>query len=162
MVNGSENKKMNVVAGDEQQVVLREKQPNRELMQWTYSPDRGYALVKYAIISPADVYHGLPYVEINCDDLRNVNGVYVPFQLTYRVLSVDGTEMMRSVMTVRDFKVSDPSNKDDLYHMVWPKGVEILDRRNGSFVMNLGGDRTLDDKQLEDLRVGEEQEQRER
>ena len=138
------------------QPTLSEVQPSGKVYRWTFAPTHGYALVRYAVEKPQGTRDPEPNAELVVDDFRLVRGIPLPFLMTLRWLRENGTEMASRTTKVQSYRLDDPSNTADLYHVRWPKGADVEDRRSNSHVTTTVEGQVLDDATYGDLLVAQE------
>jgi hypothetical protein len=98
-----------------------------QTLEWIFDPANGYALVAYR--RRAEQPTAAIIDEITAADFKPVNGVPLPTTITARTLLPDGYELQRWQATVTHYALKDPANIADRYHITWPAGMSVMDRR---------------------------------
>jgi len=98
-----------------------------QTLEWVFDPARDYALLAYRRRDnqpPASVID-----EITAADFKPVSGVPLPTTIIARRLLPDGYELQRWQATVTRYALKGPANTADRYHITWPAGMSVMDRR---------------------------------
>jgi RNA polymerase sigma factor (sigma-70 family) len=98
-----------------------------QTLEWIFNPANGHALVAYR--RRAEQPTAAIIDEITAADFKPVNGVPLPTTITARTLLPDGYELQRWQATVTHYALKDPANIADRYHITWPAGMSVMDRR---------------------------------
>jgi hypothetical protein len=112
--------------------VLTENQPNGSVYHFTFNPEEGYALEDYDLVYAQSNYK---FQEIVASDFQMVDNIPLPFTITVRFLTLNKVERARQTAKLKSYKLNDPENAEKGYHIKWPKGVMVSDRRTDSAVI---------------------------
>ena len=127
-------------------ISLRGGNPKGNTSEWLLDPELGYAAVRYRVYEKGDAKVG---VEYRMEDFRSVDNLMLPF----KICGVWGADPNRPVRTetikVSTYRLNDPENTPDRYHIDWPEGTRIMDTRAGvAFRVEAGGLRYVDDERI--------------
>jgi hypothetical protein len=119
-------------AGDEGdgRFILRRTDGLGRTQEWVFDRARAYALVNYREFSGSDP-HPLIF-DLVADDFREVQGILLPFRMVQRDIHTNGVVVATMTVQVQEYVLNGPENTEELYHMRWPRGVRVLDRRTGN------------------------------
>src|SRR5665213_360246 len=98
----------------------------------TFDPARGYALTNYSVSSQNDTFFF-----VDCSDMRNVDGVVLPFKIMSRVVANIVREepvRERQDMVVEDYQVRSPENSPDSFYVRWEAKAFVHDMRTGALI----------------------------
>jgi hypothetical protein len=122
--------------------------PNGVVHQVRFNRDAGYALEHYKLIQrdPRE------FSEIDCSDFREIQGVFVPFEISAKSVYTDRLGRERRPWawkaTVEEFILDDPKNTEASMAITWPAGTQVLDNRNNFTIPAVKEARVLTDADI--------------
>ncbi len=114
---------------EEGAISLRGLNHNDWANEWVFDPQLGYALVRYRAYLPKS---NTVFTEYVMEDFRPVDGLMLPFRV-HGVWGLDPNNPRRTeTFVVKAYRLNDPNNTPDRYHIDWPEGTRVYDARTGT------------------------------
>ena len=121
---------MELSRDEDGRIVLHRVNERNMRREWLFDPAKGYAMVAYRLYDHRPP-HGIR-AEITASAFKSVDGVPLPFAMTFRSLDRDGIQQQRWDGTVTRYILNGPDNTPEHYHVPWRKGMTVIDRRTGN------------------------------
>ncbi|MHC4475223.1 MAG: hypothetical protein ACYTEL_06245 [Planctomycetota bacterium] len=123
--------KMEVDMQDNGDAVVRFMRPHAVPHEFVLSKNLGYAPVVYRIRSHDD---GKVGVEMKMGDFENMGGIMLPRKMDLErwTYNEDGTKRFVQIkkLTVGGYRLNDPENVPERYHIKWPENTLVVDARS--------------------------------
>ncbi len=119
---------MTLAKTDEGKISLRG--PNHEGWpnEWLFDPELGYAPVRYRVYKRESNEVSIEYT---IEDFRPVDGLMLPFRVC-GVWGMDPNDRSRTeTVVVTAYRLDDPTNTPERYHIDWPEGTRVKDTHSG-------------------------------
>ena len=120
-------KKMTISRGDSGQVVLTNVDDKNITHEWIFDPKLGYGLTFYRMRVPPENYIN---IEFAMEDFRNVDGIVLPFKMNQRWMNSQEVTFRSDTFEVSDYRLNDPANTVERYHIDCPEGTTVFDTRS--------------------------------
>jgi hypothetical protein len=119
---------MTLTRTDEGKISLRGPNHEGRPNEWLFDPQFGYAPVRYRVYKRENDEVGIEYT---MEDFRPVDGLMLPFRVR-GVWGMDPNDRSRTeTVVVTAYRLDDPTNTPERYHIDWPEGTRIKDTRSG-------------------------------
>ncbi len=113
---------------DDGKVSLRGLNHEGKADEWLLDPDLGYAPVCYRVYGTEG---NEVTIEYRMEDFRPVDGLMLPFEVHGTWRAGPNTVIETTTVAVTAYRFNDPNNTPERYHIDWPEGTRIWDRRAG-------------------------------
>ena len=114
---------------DNHTAILRANDNEQYTHEWTFDRRHGYALARYQRIPPPG---RMTHHEVVMGDFRDAAGMILPYSmvLTSKTVRAGGFRTnLTSEVSVKSYRLNDPENTPSRYHIDFPNGTRIRDRR---------------------------------
>jgi hypothetical protein len=131
-LNAESLAEMEIDIQDNGDAAVRFMRPHEVPHEFVLSKNLGYAPVVYRIRRHDD---GKVGVEMKMSDFENVDGIMLPRKMDLErcTYSEDGTKQLVQIkkLTVGRYRLNDPENVPERYHIKWPEDTLVREARSG-------------------------------
>jgi hypothetical protein len=130
-LNSENLEKMEIVLPDANLAIMTNVDEKGRINEWTFDRKFGYALTSYRKRVPPDLHIA---IEITAGKFKNVDTLMLPFSIISRTLfwENDKPEVVMEIrIEAHEYKLNDPNNVPERYHIKWPDNSFVSDERTG-------------------------------
>ncbi len=123
--------KMEIELPDANLAVMTNVDEEGSIDEWTFERKLGYALTSYRKRFPPDFHTS---IEITAGNFKSVDTLMLPFSIISRTLfwENDKPEVVMEIrIEAHEYKLNDPNNVPERYHIKWPANSFVFDERTG-------------------------------